>query len=171
MKKIRSKDEIAATRAARKQGLIYLGIGGVVGLIMLWLATEFMLMNTIVLAALAISGGMTAARAAMLYRRESASSAGSIGGMWAAFGFAIPFMAYFFYRFITLTDADAIARINAMPPDQQAAFRNGGFMLGPELITGEYVSYIFYYFLTAIILGWLLGILGGALAKRRFAAA
>ena len=171
MKRIRSKEELAATGAARTQGRLYLLIGIVVGALMLFLATEFMLMNTLVMSALALSGGIVAARAAMRFRLDSAVSAGGIGGTWGALGFALPFMGYFFYRFVTLTDADALTRINQMPTEQQATFRNSGFALGPELITGEYVSYIFYYLLFALIVGWALGMLAGMIARRRAGAA
>ncbi len=166
MKRIRTKEELAATAAARKQGRIYLLIGLAVGIVMLLLSPEFMLMNTVVMTALAISGGLVAARAAMLHRVESALSAGSIGGLWATLGFALPFSAYFYYRYYTLTEAAALQRLSQMSVEQQTYFRNIGITLGTEFVFGEYISYIFYYLFFALIAGWMLGMIGAAITKR-----
>ena len=167
MKRIRTPQELAATAAARKQGRLYFGVGIVIGILMLLLSAEFMLMNTVVMTALAISGGIVAARAAMLHRLESAISAGGIGGLWATLGFALPFSSYFYYRYWTLTEAEALTRLSQMPTETQTYYHNIGITLGPEFVFGEYISYIFYYLLFALIMGWFHGMLGAAIAKRR----
>lgn len=167
MKKIRTKEELAANTAARKQGRLYLIIGLVIGILMLLISAEFMLMNTLVMVALAISGGVVAARAAMLHRTDSAVSAGGIGGLWATQGFALVFSAYFYYRYWTLTEVEALNRLSQMPAEMQTYYRDLGITLGPEFVFGEFISYVFYYLLFALIMGWLLGMLGGYLAKRQ----
>ena len=167
MKRIRTKNELAAMAAARRQSRVYLLIGIVIGVVMVLLSPEFMLMNTIVMSALAISGGIAAARAAIAHRMDSAISAGGIGGLWATLGFALPFSGYFYYQYWILTEARAVARLNQMSPDLQAYYRSLGISLGPEFIAGEYISYIFYYMLFALIMGWILGMVGAAIAKRR----
>ncbi|MCS6846205.1 MAG: hypothetical protein RMN52_00650 [Anaerolineae bacterium] len=169
MKKVRTPSQIAANTAARKRALFVAAIAAVVGVIMLLLSSTFLVLHCVVAAAVALSGGIAAARAAIPIERQAFRSAGATGGIYAALGYALPFMIYNFIRYLNVNDQTVAERAAELTPDQIAMMEQFNVVLGAEFFRGQDVSYIFGYLLFALLFGWILGIVGGVLAKRQLA--
>lgn len=167
MKKVRTPSQVKAAATARKRALFVATIGAVVGVIMLLLSSTFLALHCVVAAAVALSGGIAAARAAIPIEPQSFRSAGVTGGIYAALGYALPFMLYNFARYLSVNDQAVAERAAELTPDQIAMMEQFNVALGAEFFRGQDVSYIFGYLLFALLFGWILGILGGALAKRQ----
>ncbi|BCX05068.1 MAG: hypothetical protein KatS3mg053_3006 [Candidatus Roseilinea sp.] len=169
MKKIRTPSQIEAAAAARKRALFVAAIAAVVGVLMLLLSSAFLALHCVVAAAIALSGGIAAARAAIPIERQAFRSAGVTGGIYAALGYALPFMIYNFIRYLNVNDQTVAERAAELTPDQIAMMEQFNVVLGAEFFRGQDVSYIFGYLLFALLFGWILGMIGGVLAKRQMA--
>ena len=169
MKKVRAASQIAAAAAARRRALFIAAIAIAVGVAMLVLSSEFLGLHCIVAAAVALSGGIAAARAAIPIDRAAFRSAGVTGGIYAALGYVLPFMVYNFVRYLNVNDESAAARAAALTPDQIAMMEQFNVVIGAEFFRGQDISYLFGYLLFGLLFGWLFGLIGGALAKRQLA--
>ncbi len=169
MKKVRTPSQVEAATAARKRALFVAAIAAAVGVIMLLLSSTFLALHCVVAAAVALSGGIAAARAAIPIEQQSFRSAGATGGIYAALGYALPFMIYNFARYLSVNGQTVAERAAELTPDQIAMMEQFNVVLGAEFFRGQDVSYIFGYLLFALLFGWILGIVGGALAKRQMA--
>lgn len=169
MKKTRTPSQVKATTAARKRALFVAAIAVVVGVVMLLLSSTFLAMHCVIAAAIALAGGIAAARAAIPFEPQSFRNAGALGGIYAALGYAVPFMVYNFVRYLNVNDQTAAARAAELTPDQIAMMEQFNIVVGAEFFRGQDVSYIFGYLLFALLFGWVLGMVGGALAKRQLA--
>jgi hypothetical protein len=169
MKRTKSEKEIAASAAARRRGLFTAAIAVLVGGLMLALSSEFLTLHCVVAAAVALSGGIAAARAGLPFHPDCARRAGATGGIYAALGYALPFMAHNFIRYLSVNDQTAAERAALLTPDQIALMEQFNVVVGAEFFRGQDISYLFGYLLFALLFGWLFGMLGGALAKRQLA--
>ncbi len=167
MKKIRTPSQIQATSAARKRGLFVAAIALLVGTVMLILSNYFLQLHCVMAAAVALAGGIAAARAALPIDRESARSAGSMGGTYAAVAYALPFMLFNFVQFSTVTAQTVGQRISQLAPEQIAQIEQNNIQLGVDFFKGQDVAYLFGYLLFALLFGWVFGMVGGVLAKRQ----
>jgi len=121
----------------------------------------------VVAAAVALSGGIAAARAGLPFHPGCARSAGATGGIYAALGYALPFMIYNFVRYVNVNDQTAAERAALLTPDQIALMEQFNVVVGAEFFRGQDISYLFGYLLFALIFGWLFGLIGGLLAKQQ----
>jgi len=169
VKKVRTASQTQATAAARGRALFIAAIAVVVGIGMLLLSSEFLGLHCVLAAAVALSGGIAAARAAIPIERAAFRSAGVIGGIYATLGYALPFMIYNFIRYINVNDESAAARAAELTPDQIAMMEQFNVVVGAEFFRGQDISYLFGYLLFGLLFGWLFGLVGGALAKRQLA--
>lgn len=167
MKKVRTPLQIEAASAARRRALFVAAIGFGIGVLMLLLSPAFLSLHCVLAAAVALSGGIAAARAAIPIDRASFRAAGATGGIYAAFGYALPFMAFNFYRYLNISDESVAARAAELTPDQIAMMDQFNVVLGAEYFRGQDISYVFGYLLFALLFGWIIGTIGGALAKRQ----
>lgn len=167
MKRTRTAAEEAALRAARGRALFMAGVGLVTGLVMLALSSDFLALHCVVAAAVAASGGIAAARSAILHRAESYGSAGSLGGIYAALGYALPFMVFNFVSWLNVTEETAAARAAQLSPEQIAQLREMNFVVGADFFRGQDIAYLFGYLLFALVFGWLFGRVGGIIALRQ----
>ena len=107
MKRTKSEKEIAASKAARKRGLFVAAIAVLIGGLMLALSGDFLALHCVVAAAVALAGGIAAARAGLPFHPDCARSAGATGGIYAALAYA-PF-CHAIHQVATLKQlADAI---------------------------------------------------------------
>lgn len=167
MKKVRTPSQIRAAETARKRALFVATVGAAVGVITLLLSSTFLALHCVIAAAVALSGGIAAARAAVPIEPQSFRSAGVTGGIYAALGYVLPFMIYNFARYLSVNDQTVAERAAELTSDQIAMMEQFNVVLGAEFFRGQDVSYIFGYLLFALLLGWILGVVGGALAKRQ----
>ena len=167
MRKTKSAQEIAANAAARRRGLFTAAIAVLVGGLMLALSSEFLTLHCVVAAAVALSGGIAAARAGLPFHPDCARSAGMTGGIYAALGYALPFMAHNFIRYLSVNDQTAAERAALLTPDQIALMEQFNVVVGAEFFRGQDISYLFGYLLFSLLFGWLLGLIGGVLAKKQ----
>jgi hypothetical protein len=167
--KTKSEREIAASAAARKRGLFVAAVAVLIGGLMLALSGDFLTLHCVVAAAVALSGGIAAARAGLPFHPDCARSAGMTGGIYAALGYALPFMAHNFIRYLNVNDQTAAERAAQLTPDQIALMEQFNVVVGADFFRGQDISYLFGYLLFALLFGWLFGLVGGALAKRQFA--
>lgn len=169
MKKTRTPSQVKAAVAARKRALFVAAISVVVGVVMLLLSSAFLAMHCVIAAAIALAGGIAAARAAIPFEPHSFRNAGAVGGIYAALGYALPFMVYNFIRYLSVNDQTAAERAAELTPEQIALMEQFNIIVGAEFFRGQDVSYIFGYLLFALLFGWGLGMIGGALARRQMA--
>jgi hypothetical protein len=169
MKRTKSEREIAASAAARRRGLFVAAVAVLVGGLMLALSSDFLTLHCVIAAAVALSGGIAAARAGLTFHPDCARSAGMTGGIYAALGYALPFMAHNFIRYLNVNDQTAAERAALLTPDQIALMEQFNVVVGAEFFRGQDISYLFGYLLFGLLFGWLFGMLGGALAKRQLA--
>ena len=166
MKKTRSENEVAALRAARRSGWKMGAAALVIGAVMVVLSGDFVALHCVLLAAAALAGGRAAGAAAVAYDPASVLPAGSSGGMLAALGFALPFMAASLYRWATLNEVNVPARIAALSPRELAQMAQFNIQPGLEYFAAGEWSYVFGYLLAAVLFGWLVGMVGGTMAHR-----
>lgn len=167
MKKVRTPSQIAATAAARKRGLFVAVLAALIGLVMLALSSTFLSLHCLVAAAVTLAGGIAAARAAIPHERESFRAAGATGGILAGLGYALPFMVYNFVRYLNVNDQSVAERAAELTSDQIALMEQFNVVLGAEFFRGQDISYVFGYLLFTLLFGWLIGMIGGALARRQ----
>jgi hypothetical protein len=167
MKKVRTPAQIEASAAARKRALFVAAITLVVGIIMLVLSESFLALQCVVAAAVALSGGIAAARAAIPIDPSSFRAAGTTGGIYAALAYALPFMVYNLARYASVNDQTAAERMAQLNPAQLEQIQQFNITLGAEYFRGQDISFVFGYLLFALLFGWIVGSLGGALAKRQ----
>lgn len=173
MKKHSSKQAEDARRAARSRGPLVFAIGLAAGMLAALTTGEFILYHCVLAAAVAASGGMSLANAAVPLDPPSATSAGTRGGLLAAIGYAAPFMAVSGYNLFQVNDASAARMLAALTPAQVAQAEQ--FFINPgtkpvDYFQAQYVSYFFGYLLAALFFGWLFGAVGGAIIRRRYGA-
>jgi hypothetical protein len=167
MKKTRTANELSAATAARKRGLLMGGFGVLIGLIMNFLTTDFLSLHCALMLGVALAGGLAAALSALPIDSGSAISSGSVGGIYAGLGFSIPFIAMNLYRWATTDATNVGARIAKLSQTELDNIIQAKIQLGEEYFRFQDISYVFGYLLAALFMGWIFGMLGGALAKRR----
>lgn len=167
MKKVRTPQEVQANAAARKRALFVAAIAFVIGLIMLFISGPFLALHCVMAIAVALSGGIAAARAAIPIDPSAYRRAGAIGGIYASLAYVAPFMFYNAVNYLRLDDAAVARRISELAPDQLAQIRQFNIELGAEYFRGQDISYVFGYLLFGLLLGWVIGSLGGVLARRQ----
>ena len=167
MKKTRTPTELAVGAATRKTGVLFLVIGLVVGAVMLLLTPDFLALHLAMLAALGVSAGLATGRAVLSIDRAEARSAGGAGGAYSGLGYGLPFIGYYFYRFVTFNDAEFARRANQLSPKEMQAIQQAGFVVGPAYFQQQEVSFIFFFLIIGCLIGWVFGMAGGLLAKSR----
>jgi hypothetical protein len=174
VKRTRTPSEEVVSEATRKTGLRFLLIGLAVGLVMLLITPDFLALHLVMLAVAGLSAGMATGWAVVSIERSdgtdhrnAARGAGGAGGTFAGLGYALPFMAYFFYRFITFDDAEFARRAAQLSPAETAAIQQAGFVIGAEYFRQQDVSFIFFFLILGSLIGWLAGMVGGLIAKSR----
>lgn len=169
MKRVRTPQQVQAGAAARKRALFVAAIAFAVGLVMLIVSGPFLALHCVMAVAVALSGGIAAARAAIPIDPAAFRGAGAIGGIYACLAYVAPFMIYNTVNYLTLDDAAVARRMGELAPDQLAQIRQFNIELSAEYFRGQDISFVFGYLLFGLLLGWLIGSLGGALAKRQAA--
>jgi hypothetical protein len=141
-------------------------IGLVVGAVVLLLANDFLALHCVTLIALAFAGGLNTARSVISIEPASARAAGSSGGVYAALGYALPFLLFNAYRWLTLNPDEFAKRVSRLTP-QQLDFYNR-FNVEPSLqgFATQDASYFFGYLIFACLFGWLFGMVAGAMTRR-----
>jgi hypothetical protein len=167
MKKVRTPQEVQAGAAARSRALFVAVVAFVAGVVVLAISGPFLALHCVLAIAVALSGGIAAARAAIPIDPASFRRAGAIGGIYVTFAYALPFMAYYLYSFLTVNEASVARRMAELSPVQLGQIREFNIELGAEYFRGQDISYVFGYLLFALVLGWLVGSLGGILARRQ----
>jgi hypothetical protein len=167
MKKVRTPSEMEAAAAGRKRALFIAVIAFAVGVVMLLVSSSFLQLHCVMALAVALSGGIAAARAAIPIDRGSYRSAGVTGGLYATLAYALPFILFNLYMLFTLNEATLGARIAQLSPEQIALSQQFDVVLDVENFRRQDTSYVFGYFLFALLFGWIVGALGGVLAKRQ----
>ncbi|NJM40666.1 MAG: hypothetical protein HC853_07805 [Anaerolineae bacterium] len=142
-------------------------IGLAAGSVMLLLSPDFLALHLVMVAAVGISAGLATGRAVLGIDRDAAHSAGGAGGTFAGLGYALPFIAYYLYRFITFNDAEFARRANQLTEQETAAIQQAGFVIGPDYFRQQDVSFIFFFLILGGLIGWLFGMVGGLFAKSR----
>lgn len=155
--------------AARKRSLFVAAIAFIVGVVMLVLSSYFLQLHCVMAFAVALAGGIAAARAAMPYEPAWYRGAGSTGGLYAAIGYALPFIGFNLYNWLTITPALASQRMAQLSPEQIALAQQNSIQLGVEYFKGQDIAYVFGYLMFALLIGTLVGLIGGVLAKRQLA--
>jgi hypothetical protein len=169
VKKVRTPSQIEAVVAARKRALFVAPIALVVAIIMLVISDSFVALQCVMAAAVALSGGIAAARAAIPIDPTSFRTAGATGGIYAGLAYALPFMGYNLFRYLSVNDQTVGARMAELSSAQLEQIRQFNIQVGAEYFRGQDISFVFGYLLFALLLGWLAGSLGGVLAKRQMA--
>jgi hypothetical protein len=167
LKRTHTAHEIEAAAVARKRGLVMGALALLVGALMAWLTSNFVSLHCAMMLGVTVAGGLAAAKVALPVDGTSVRSAGSIGGIYAGLGFAIPFITLNLYKWATTSAATVGARIADLSPVQIDTITKAGFPLNDVYFRNQDVSYVFGYLLFALFMGWIFGMVGGALAKRR----
>lgn len=141
-------------------------MGLAIAILLLMLSPDFLALHALLIAIIGLVSGHAAGRAARAIDPKHARSAGGRVGRMAGLGYALPPMAYYFYRFITFGEGEFERRLAQLAPEQAEAIRKAGFILSAEYFQQQDVSYIFFFLLFGALLGWLLGMVGGLLARR-----
>jgi hypothetical protein len=169
VKKPKTSSELAAGRAARRQGLLMGALAMLIGAVLLLFSGAFFALHCILMICVAIAAGMAATRAAAQFdsAKNSLSAAAAIGGVYACLGFALAFVVYFLSRWATIDDAEVARRIAALTPTELAQLQQFNIVPGSEFFTSQDLSYVAGYLLFAVLWGWIFGSVGGALSQRR----
>jgi hypothetical protein len=169
MKKIRTPQQIEAASAGRKRGLFVAAITLVIGTIMLLFTNNFVQLHCMMLVAVSLSGGIAAGRAAYPFDANSARSAGVTGGLYAALAFVLPFIIYNFYLLFSINDQTVAARAAQLTPAEITNIQQFNVLVDAEYFRRQDTAIIFGYFLFALLFGWIVGMIGGAIARRQMA--
>jgi hypothetical protein len=153
--------------AARPRALLMAFIGFGVGLLMLALTAEFLAFQCALLLAVGLAGGMAAAQPAVRIDLKTARGAGGIGGLYAALGYALPFMGYWLLQWWRLDDAGVGRRLAALTPGELAQMQTNNITPGYDYFAAQAISYVFGFMLMAMIAGWIAGAIGGAVIRSR----
>ncbi len=167
MKSQPSPSERAARRAARLRGLFVAAISLGIGVLVLLMAESFLAMHCVIAAAVALSGGIAAGRAALPLHAGSARSAGAIGGTYAALGYALPFMVHNLVRWANTNEETVALRMAQLSPQEIAQAQQWNITIGVDYFRGQDIAFLFGYLLFALLFGWVLGVIGGLLAQRQ----
>jgi hypothetical protein len=171
MKKQRTPGEVAVMAAAmaagRRRSLVFVAGGILLALLMLVLSSEFVALQCVVLAALALAAGLSCAWAAIPILPAAARRAGMQGGVTAALAYVVPLIAFTFYRFATMNEATASRLAGEMSAAQATSLVQQNILPGVDYFRGQYVSFMFGYLLFGLVLGMLLGALGAIIASRQ----
>lgn len=169
MKKIRTPAQVEAAGAARKRALFVATIALVAGALMLLFTNNFVSLHCVMLIAIALSGGIAAGRAAHPIDPNSARSAGVTGGLYAAFAFALPFIVYNLVLLFGINDQTAAARAAQLTPAEIANIQQFNVAVDAEYFRRQDSAIVFGYFFFALLFGAIVGMIGGAIARRQMA--
>jgi hypothetical protein len=169
VKKIRTPSQLEAAGAARKRALFVAAISFVAGLIMLLFTNNFVQLHCMMLVAVSLSGGIAAGRAAYPIDPGSARPAGVNGGLYAALAFVLPFMIYNLFLLFNINDQTVAARAAQLTPAEIENIQQFNVALDAEYFRRQDTAIIFGYFLFALIFGSIVGMIGGAIARRQMA--
>lgn len=134
---------------------------------MLLLTNNFVQLHCLMLVAVSLSGGIAAGRAAHPIDPDSTRSAGVTGGLYAALAFVLPFMVYNLYLLFSINDQTVAARAAQLTQGELANIQQFNVAVDAEYFRRQDTAIIFGYFLFALIFGWLVGMIGGILARRQ----
>jgi hypothetical protein len=168
MKKQRKPAEINAQRAARNSAWRISIFGLILGVLLLSLSYEFIQLHCVALIILTLFAGFTVGRNILHIYPDIAGAAGSTGGMVVGVAYALPFMVAAARRWITLDESEVAKRIAEFSPQQAALLSQQNILPNLEYFKAGEVSYFFAYLIFAFFFGWLFGMIGGLLARRRF---
>ena len=166
MKRTYTPAEQAAQKAVRSARPKMALIGLVVGVVLFAVTPDVAVVHLIVMAALGISAGLMTARALPAPARDQMRSAGASGGGLAGVCYAIPFVAYYFYRFISLNEANLSQRMQSLSAQEVAAAQAQNLQIGLEYFQGRDISFLFFFLLFGWFIGWVFGMVGGLIARR-----
>lgn len=172
MKRKTTPTEQGINLIIRRVGVMAFAAGvGVGGLVLLLLGREFIALHCTLSMALGALAGALTANATVPRDPASWRKAGARGGLFAALGFGLPFAIIALANFFTVNETSAGKLLAAMTSEQVAqAMQN---RIDPSLdpvnyFRAQFVSYIFGYPLVGGFVGWLAGVLGGALTRKRY---
>lgn len=171
MKRKTTPTEHIVNTIIRRLGVMAFAAGaGLGGLIFLLFGQDFVALHCTLTIALGVMAGALLANATLPRDAQSWRKAGTTGGLLAALGFGLPFALVALANFLRLNEDSAKQLAAALTPDQIAQAKS--MLIDPTIdsvqyFRGQFVSYVFGYPLVGGFVGWLAGLLGGALSRRR----
>jgi hypothetical protein len=166
-KRAPAPEEVLALRMALRRAAFAAAVGLAVALIAMALSREFLLMHMALLAAVAVSGGMSCARVVAAAHPPSRRRAGNIGGMAAALAFVVPFIVAF-SALAAGMDAEQAGRLAAgLSAAEASELIRQNIEPGVDYFRGQYISYASGYLLFGLMAGFAGGSVGAALVGRR----
>ena len=169
MKKIRTPAQIEAAGAGRKRALFVAVLALITGSVMLLFTNNFVQLHCVMLIAVALAGGIAAGRAAYPIDPASARPAGVNGGLYSAIAFVLPFMIYNLFLLFNINDQTVAARAAQLTPAEIANIQQFNVAVDAEYFRRQDTAIIFGYFLFALLFGSIIGMIGGAIARRQMA--
>jgi hypothetical protein len=154
-----------AESIARKRSVRFAVIGLIVGLMMTVIAPSFLALNAVMAAVLGLIAGQYVARDVWPIYSEGARGAGGVGGMYAGLAFAVPLMAYFGISLWTLDEAGAAARLRELTQIELDSYTRYRVMPGLASFQTQDTSYLFFYLIFGLLLGWIFGMIGSRLSR------
>ena len=141
-------------------------IGFAVGLVLFLVTPDVSAIHLIIIAALGVSAGLMTARTVPTNARDQMRGAGGSGGGTAGTAYALSFVVYYFYRFITLNSATLAQRMQTLSAEDVAAAQAQNLQIGIEYFQSRDISYLFFFLIFGWFVGWVFGMIGGLIAKR-----
>jgi hypothetical protein len=172
VKKARTPQQRSAISSARKRGYLMASLSLLIGVLMAYATTDLLQLHCAMAIGVALAGGMAAALVAAPIDPGSTRRAGSLGGMLAGLGFVLPFIVANILRWAGTDATEAGRRLAGLTPGELANMQRVGIVLNDANAASEYfrsqdLSYVFGYLLFALLFGWLFGMAGAGLARRK----
>ena len=152
-----------ATKAATPRMALF---GFAIGMVLFLVTPDLSAMHLIIIAALGVSAGLMTARTLPAMARDQMRGVGAGGGGTAGAAYAIPFVAYYFYRFITLNTATLAQRVQTLTAAEVAAAQAQNLQIGIDYFQSRDISYLFFFLMFGWFIGWVFGMIGGLIARR-----
>jgi|GEM_PF-1413777 len=166
MKRTYTPAEQASQKAVKAATPRMALIGFAIGLVMFLVTPDISAIHLVIIAALGVSAGLMTARTLPATARDQMRGAGAGGGSTAGAAYAIPFVAYYFYSFITLNATTLAQRIQTLTADEIAAAQAQNIQIGIDYFQSRDISFLFFFLMFGWFVGWIFGMIGGLIARR-----
>ena len=170
MKRARRQIEIQAESMARRRAMRFALIGLLIGVLMALIMPSFLALNAAMAAVIGLIAGQFVARDIWPIYPEGGRSAGGVGGLYAGLAFAAPLMAYWGISLWRLDEAASALRLRELTQIELDSYTRFRIMPGLASFQAQDTSYLFFYLIFGLLLGWIFGLLGAGLSRRATAA-